>query len=66
MHIHTFPNEIPEDWDPEKSLVIFPSEDAVTLDALDPQELAGIKRFVLLDSRWNNTTRVRWDGWMTR
>lgn len=68
--IHAFPKEIPLDWDPRRSLVVFPSEDAVTLDEIDPQELAGVERFVLLDSRWNNTTRVRLGdsgdggGWM--
>ena len=59
VHIHTFPKEIPDDWDPQRSLVVFPSENAVTLEEIDPQELAGVERFVILDSRWNNTTRVR-------
>lgn len=62
IHVHTFPKELKTDWDPAKTLVIYPSEDAVTLDAIDPQELAGMERFVLLDSRWNNTTRVRQAG----
>lgn len=47
-----------EKWDVEKTLVLFPSEDAVTLDELSPADLAAIERVVLLDSRWNNTTKV--------
>lgn len=63
--IHAFPKEIPLDWDPRRSLVVFPSSDAVTLDEIDQQELLAVERFVLLDSRWNNTTRVRggFRGW---
>lgn len=45
-------------WNVDKTLVLFPSEDAVTLDELSPAELAAVERVVLLDSRWNNTTRV--------
>jgi hypothetical protein len=47
-----------ENWDVEKTLVLFPSKDAVTLDELSQADLASIERVVLLDSRWNNTTKV--------
>jgi len=57
--VHTFPDKIPDHWDPQRTLVVYPAADAVTLDTLAPEDLAGVERCVLLDSRWNNTTRVR-------
>ena len=47
-----------EAWDVDRTLVLFPSQGATTLDALSPADLAGLERVVLLDSRWNNTTKV--------
>jgi len=47
-----------ENWDVEKTLVLFPSKDAITLDELPVADLASIERVVVLDSRWNNTTKV--------
>lgn len=58
IHIHSFPKELHDGWDPQRTLVLYPADDAVTLDELDPQDLAGVERLVLIDSRWNNTTRV--------
>lgn len=58
IHIHSFPKELSDEWDPQRTLVLYPADDAVTLDALDPQDLAGVERLVLIDSRWNNTARV--------
>jgi hypothetical protein len=47
-----------EPWEVDETLVLFPSQDAVTLNDMSLEELAVIKRVVVLDSRWNNTTTV--------
>jgi hypothetical protein len=46
-------------WEEGKAVVLFPSAEAVSLYDMPPSELEAIETLVLIDSRWNNTGKVR-------
>ena len=47
-----------EPYDPKETIVLYPAEDAVTVAEMPAEELARVKRVVLLDSQWSNAPRM--------
>lgn len=45
-------------YDPESDLVVFPSEGSVCWSELPREELAAVRRIILIDSRWTSTGSV--------
>ena len=47
--------EVPEHLTAEKTVLMFPSDDATEITEMTKEELADIKRVVLIDSTWSQT-----------
>lgn len=55
VKVHRFPSDSLEEWDPDETVVLFPSDDAVPVEELD---FGKVKRVVFLECQWHNAKRI--------
>lgn len=48
-------DEKAEEFDPDSVVLMFPSDTAVEISTMKPEELQKIKRVILIDSTWDQT-----------
>lgn len=63
VRIHRFPSDTLYDWDPEDTVVLFPSDDAVPVEELD---FGKIKHVVFVECQWHNAHRILKDPRVAR
>jgi len=55
VRIHPFPSETLHEWDPEDTVLLFPSPGAVSVKDLDFKK---VKHVVFLECQWHNAKRI--------
>mmetsp|Transcript_8979 Transcript_8979/g.11906 ORF Transcript_8979/g.11906 Transcript_8979/m.11906 type:complete len:334 (+) Transcript_8979:1189-2190(+) len=53
-----FPDEMPDKYDFDRTVVVFPSESSTTLFSLTPDEVTSIDTFLFIECRWWKTNKV--------
>ena len=57
VRVVNFPDELP-DYDPDTTVIGYPSEQALTLWDMAPSELATVRRVLLIDSAWKKSRGI--------
>ena len=55
VRVHPFPSDTLHEWDPEDTVVLFPSDDAVSVKDLDFNK---VKHVVFVESQWHTAKRI--------
>lgn len=55
VRVHPFPSPALHEWDPEDTVVLFPSDDAISVKDLD---FSKIKHVVFVESQWHTAKRI--------